>query len=87
MGSEMCIRDSHQAAGNTEIYMWDRWMDGREGVKNVGKESVLDSGMLLFPCFSKFLARTTFVLESLSEAKNLGQDAILGESERRTLER
>ena len=28
------------------------------------------------PCFSIFLARTTFVLESLPEAKNPGQDAI-----------
>ena len=28
------------------------------------------------PCFSNFLARTTFVLESLLEAKNPGQDAI-----------
>ena len=35
--------------------------------------------MLLCPCFSKFLARTTFVLESLPEAKNLGQDIILGD--------
>ena len=30
------------------------------------------------PCFSNFLARTTFVLESLLEAKNPGQDAFLG---------
>ena len=28
------------------------------------------------PCFSIFLARTTFVLESLPEAKNPGQNAI-----------
>ena len=31
------------------------------------------------PCFSNFLARTTFVLESLPEAKNPGQDAIFGD--------
>ena len=31
------------------------------------------------PCFSHFLARTTFVLESLPEAKNPGQDAIFGD--------
>ena len=37
------------------------------------------AGMLLCPCFSKFLARTTFVLESLPEAKNLSQDIILGD--------
>ena len=30
------------------------------------------------PCFSNFLARTTFVLVSLPEAKNPGQDAFLG---------
>ena len=33
-------------------------------------------GVLPSPCFSIFLARTTFVLESLPEAKNPGQDAI-----------
>ena len=33
------------------------------------------AGVELRPCFSKILARTTFVLESLSEAKNPGQDA------------
>ena len=31
------------------------------------------------PCFSYFLARTTFVLESLREAKNPGQDAFFGD--------
>ena len=31
------------------------------------------------PCFSKILARTTFVLVSLPEAKNPGQDAIFGD--------
>ena len=30
------------------------------------------------PCFPNFLARTTFVLESLPEANNPGQDAFLG---------
>ena len=34
------------------------------------------SGVEPSPCFSIFLARTTFVLESLPEAKNPGQDAI-----------
>ena len=37
------------------------------------------SGVLPRPCFPKILARTTFVLESLPEAKNPGQDAIFGE--------
>ena len=36
------------------------------------------SGLEPSPCFSNFLARTTFVLESLLEAKNPGQDAFLG---------
>ena len=36
------------------------------------------TGLLLSPCFSNFLTRTTFVLESLLEAKNPGQDAFLG---------
>ena len=35
-----------------------------------------DAGVELSPCFSIFLARTTFVLESLPEAKSPGQDAI-----------
>ena len=35
--------------------------------------------MLPHPCFPKILARTTFVLESLLEAKNPGQDAIFGD--------
>ena len=34
-----------------------------------------DAGVEPSPCFSNFLARTTFVLESLREAKNPGQDA------------
>ena len=34
-------------------------------------------GTLLRPCFFIFLARTTFVLVYLPEAKNSGQDAIL----------
>ena len=33
------------------------------------------AGVVPSPCFSNFLARTTFVLESLREAKNPGQDA------------
>ncbi len=36
-------------------------------------------GLLPSPCFYNFLARTTFVLESLLEAKNPGQDAFLGD--------
>ena len=31
------------------------------------------------PCFPNFLARTTFVLVSLSEVKIPGQDAIFGD--------
>ena len=34
-------------------------------------------GVLPSPCFPNFLARTTFVLESLPEARNPGQDAFL----------
>ena len=34
--------------------------------------------MVPSPCFFNFLARTTFVLESLPEAENPGRDAILG---------
>ena len=37
------------------------------------------TGLLPSPCFYNFLARTTFVLESLPEAKNPGQDAFLGD--------
>ena len=36
-------------------------------------------GVLPSPCFPNFLARTTFVLESLPEAKNPGQDAFFWE--------
>ena len=36
-------------------------------------------GVLPSPCFPNFLARTTFVLESLSEVKNPGKDAIFGD--------
>ena len=36
-------------------------------------------GVELSPCFSNFLARTTFVLVSLSEVKIPGQDAIFGD--------
>ena len=38
-----------------------------------------ETGVVPSPCFSNFLARTTFVLESLPEAKNPGQDAIFGD--------
>ena len=41
--------------------------------------SDLDPGVEPSPCFSNFLARTTFVLESLPEAKNPGQDAFFGD--------
>jgi len=37
------------------------------------------AGLLPSPCFYNFLARTTFVLESLPEAKNPGQDAFWGD--------
>ena len=42
--------------------------------------AVILAGVVLGPRFSKILARTTCVLVSLSEAKNPGQDAILGDS-------
>ena len=38
----------------------------------------MSPGLLPSPCFPNFLARTTFVLVSLSEVKIPGQDAILG---------
>ena len=41
--------------------------------------SCTTTGVVPSPCFSNFLARTTFVLESLPEAKNPGQDAIFGD--------
>ena len=37
-----------------------------------------NAGVLPSPCFPNFLARTTFVLVSLSEVKIPGQDAIFG---------
>ena len=37
------------------------------------------AGVLPRPCLPKILARTTFVLESLLQAKNPGQDAIFGD--------
>ena len=40
---------------------------------------MLKTGVPPSPCISNFLARTTFVLESLPEAKNPGQDAIIGD--------
>ena len=39
---------------------------------------ICNTGVEPSPCFFNFLARTTFVLESLPEAKNPGQDAFLG---------
>ena len=46
-------------------------------------KNTITTGILLRPCFSKTLARTTFLLESLQlkvipEAKNPGQDVSLG---------
>ena len=38
--------------------------------------TILKPGVPPSPCFSKILTRTTFVLVSLPEAKNPGQDAI-----------
>ena len=43
------------------------------------KKNLFWAGVVPSPCFSYFLARTTFVLESLPEAKNPGQDAIFGD--------
>ena len=39
----------------------------------------IKAGLLPSPCFPNFLARTTFVLVSLSEVKIPGQDAIFGD--------
>ena len=44
-----------------------------------GRVLSFGTGLLPSPCFYNFLARTTFVLESLLEAKNPGQDAFLGD--------
>ena len=44
--------------------------------RNLG---ALKAGLLPSPCFPNFLARTTFVLVSLSEVKIPGQDAIFGD--------
>ena len=41
-------------------------------------QSSAATGVEPSPCFFIFLARTTFVLESLPEAKNPGQDAFFG---------
>ena len=41
--------------------------------------SLKGAGVLPSPCFPNFLARTTFVLVSLSEVKIPGQDAIFGD--------
>ena len=43
------------------------------------RNGIARSGVPPSPCFPIFLARTTFVLESLPEAKNPGQDAFLGD--------
>ena len=40
--------------------------------------SPIVAGVLPSPCFPNFLARTTFVLETLPEAKIPGQDAFFG---------
>ena len=40
--------------------------------------SQIVAGVLPSPCFPNFLARTTFVLETLPEAKIPGQDAFFG---------
>ena len=52
----------------------------RGGENEVGIQTPYspNSGLLPSPCFPIFLARTTFVLESLLEAKNPGQDAFWG---------
>ena len=46
---------------------------------NFGQIGPPPNGVLPRPCFPKILARTTFVFESLPEAKNPGQDAIYGD--------
>ena len=50
-----------------------------KGGGGYGKVKRSMSGLLPSPCFYNFLARTTFVLESLPEAKNPGQDAFFGD--------
>ena len=47
--------------------------------ENAWKPGRQVAGVPPSPCFPIFLARTTFVLESLPEAKNPGQDAFLGD--------
>ena len=49
-----------------------------ECFNDIGQRTV-EAGVPPSPCFPIFLARTTFVLESLPEAKNPGQDAFLGD--------
>ena len=51
---------------------------GRHRLCQVYDANEQGSGVLPSPCFSNFLARTTFILESLPEAKNPGQDAFWG---------
>ena len=46
--------------------------------------SPIVAGVLPSPCFPNFLARTTFVLETLPEAKIPGQDAFFGGHRRKT---
>ena len=65
----------------SSAFLLRHWFLGQlEGEKEVQPfNPVVNStgpGVLPSPCFSIFLARTTFVLESLPEAKNPGQDAI-----------
>ena len=50
--------------------------DNSQANTRVRGHTRLGPGVEPSPCFSIFLARTTFVLESLPEAKNPGQDAI-----------
>ena len=48
------------------------------GLRKISDDKEDKEGVEPSPCFSNFLARTTFVLESLLEAKNPGQDAFFG---------
>ena len=48
------------------------------GFSSSPQERHTNPGVEPSPCFSNFLARTTFVLESLPEVKNPGQDAFWG---------
>ena len=57
---------------------------GRAG--NKGRVAGVELNSQFNSCFSKILARTTCVLVSLPEAKNPGQDAILGHLDFRSSE-